>query len=156
MVYSVCMENEIRIWWDPRYEFAEGCRYRITVDGKARVYTDKIYYNFKNMRTDVKHGFKVEIVDKNGVTIGKPELYETENTFVGFETVNVTDSPYGAVGDGLTDCTNAIARATETAKGRTCVYFPLGIYRADKITVNGTLKLRFDRGAIITDKCEEK
>lgn len=155
MVYSTCIENEIRIWWDPRHEFTEGCLYRVTLDETARVFTDKVYYNFKNIRTDVKHFFTIEVFDENGNALGKAEKYETENVFENFKTVNVTESPYGAKGDGETDCTQAVRLATENAEDRTCVYFPLGIYRADKITVNGTLKLRFDRGAIVTDG-EEK
>lgn len=155
MILSSCIEKEIRLWWEPRRKFTEGCRYRITLDGKVRVYTDKIYYNFKNVNTNVTHSFAVEVVDAKGAVVEAPEYYVAEDLCSDFSVINVTESPYGATGDGETDCTSAIARATESGKERACVYFPLGIYRADKITVNGTLKLRFDRGAIVTKGEEE-
>ncbi len=148
MVYAVQYYDEIRLWWDPRNDKKEGMHYRVYVDGKACVYTDYVYYNFKNMAAGKEYEFEVQLVDERKNLVGKTEFYRV-STFPARETVDITKPPYNAVGDAVTDNTEVIRRALADCKEGKILYFPMGVYLCEKVSFTGDLHVRFDAGAVL-------
>lgn len=151
MVYAVCYDNEIRLWWDKREEKTQDMKYRICVNNKFCVYTDKVYYNFKNLKEGTAFGFEVQLIDKKKNVIGTSQSI-IANTLVKKEIIDITKSPYNAIGDGFTDDTGIIKKALSELDYDKKLYLPMGVYLCDKLSFTGNLNLRLDAGAIICTK----
>ncbi len=152
MIYASEVENAIYLWWDRRYEFVDGCYYRIILDENTVVYTTGILFDFCNIDMSIKHKFTVDLLDANGKVIGMGENYESKYIFPKRRALNITKPPYNAKGDGVTDCTDAIRQAFLDCDETKYVYFPLGNYYCKEITFDGNIKVIYDTGAKIVDK----
>ncbi len=151
MVYAGSYNNEIRLWWDERNDKKIGMKYRVCIDGKACIYTDKVYYNFKNLESGKEYLFEVQLVDKNKNVVGESESFKA-STLQKREVVDITKTPYNAVGDGITDNTEIINRAlSELVEGKQ-IYFPCGIYICENMVFSGNVEMRFAVGATICSK----
>ena len=149
MVYAVTYDDEIRVWWDECRTQPNGERYRITVNGKNCIYTEEVYYDFKNLEAGCVYDFCIEVVDKNHCAVGKSQSAKYA-TLPHKSRIDVTNAPYFAIGDGETDNTANIQRAFDDCTEQKYVYFPMGIYRCGAIQMRGDIKIRFDAGVILT------
>ncbi len=151
MVYAACYNDEIRLWWDERNDKAKGMKYRVYVDGKSCVYTDKVYYNFKNLESGKEFEFEVQLVDGDKNVVGKTEIFKA-STNKKREVVDITKPPYNAVGDGITDNTESIRKAFAELKKDKTIYFPMGVYVCEDVCFSGEVNFHFDVGAILCSK----
>ncbi len=149
--YAVSFDDEIRIWWDKRSEMQPNRRYRLIIDGKQVVYTSRIYYNVKNLEGGKKYKFQLQVVDENLNVLGVTEEYEYE-TLPAKKPIDVTKAPYNAVGDGITDNTEALQKALNDCDVHSYVHVPLGVYVTKPLTMNGDVKLSLDAGAVLVTK----
>ncbi len=152
MIYASETENTVYLWWDKRYDFIDGCYYRVMLDGTTVVYTKEILFDFFNLDMSVKHTFSVDLMNDKGEVIGETEYYESKKTFAKKTAINVTKAPYNAKADGITDCTDAIKLALKDCDKNKYVYFPLGTYFCKDVNFDGNVKIVFDSGAKIVDK----
>ncbi len=152
MIYASESENAIYLWWDKRYDFTDGCYYRVVLDGDTVVYTKEILFDFFNMDTSKKHTFAVDLLNGEGEVVGETEYYETKQIFPKKTPLNVTLPPYNAKGDGVTDCTDVIGRAFADCGESKYVYFPLGTYYCREMRFDGNVKVVYASGAVIVDK----
>ncbi len=151
MVYAARYNDEIRLWWDARNDKKSGMKYRVYVDGKSCVYTDRVYFNFKNLEEGREYLFEVQLVDENKNIVGKVEQFKA-STLIKRELVDITKPPYSAVGDGVTDNTEIINRALSDCKQDKRVYFPFGVYICENFSFSGDVEMIFDVGAIVCSK----
>ncbi len=151
MVYYVAYDEELRIWWDARYDKAEGMRYKLTVDGRNCVYTNNIYYNFKNLEGGQEYSFDIQVVDQEDRVIGKTE-HLVCSTLPKRKRVDITKAPYHAIGDGRTDNTEAIQRALKDCPSGCELYVPMGVYLCNQVSFSGDINIRFDVGARFVSK----
>lgn len=155
MLYSVNLSDEVRLWWDERNEMRSGYKYKVTVNGKNCVMTERNYYNFKNLQAGKQYKFLLEVVDLNKNSIGKAEEFVT-TTLPHKECIDVTKPPYNAIGDGKTDCTANIQKAFSDCTADKYIYFPFGIYVCEGVKFSGDTRVLFDAGAIMCSKAEVK
>ena len=146
MIYAAIYEDELRLWWDKRKGFQEGCIYKVTIDGTRCAFTKNVYYDFKNLEAGREYLYTVELLDKEGNPIGKSESRAVK-TLPYKARKDVTQPPYNAVGDGVTDNTEIIQRAFDECTAEEYVYFPLGVYVCGAVNFAGDIKIRFDSGA---------
>lgn len=151
MIYAARYEEELRVWWDERNDKTCEMKYRVYVDGKACVYTDKVYYNFKNLESGKEYEFEVQLVDKNGNIVGESEKYKA-CTLKSRQVVDITKPPYNAVGDGITDNTEIFNRAFSELTQDKKIYIPMGVYICDNISFTGDVGICFDVGAVICSR----
>ena len=151
MIYASRYDNEIRLWWDSRSEKTENMKYRVYVNGKSCVYTDRIYYNFKNLESGCEYEFEVQLVDQEKNIVGKTEKIKT-NMLAKREKVDITKPPYCVIGDGVTDNTEIFKKAIKELGNNKQLYVPMGVYISEKLTFAGDLDIMFDVGAIICTK----
>lgn len=152
MVFGTETDNAVYLWWNKRYDFTDGCYYRVILDDTAVVYTKEILFDFCNMDMSRKHTFAVDMLDKDGRVVGLTEYYETKLVFSKRTALDVTKPPYNIKPDGETDCTQAIQQALLDCDDKHFVYFPLGTYFCKEITFGGDIKIVYDSGAVIIDK----
>ena len=151
MIYAARYKNELRVWWDERCDKLDGMKYRVYLNGKFCVYTDKVYYNFKNLESGKEYEFEVQLVDQNKNIVGKCEKIKA-STLKTRQIVDITKPPYNAVGDGVTDNTEIFKKAFSELKLDKELYIPMGVYVCDKLSFTGDLDIRFDVGATICTK----
>ena len=151
MVFCTALENCLCVWWDPRSEYKKGYKYKVTVDGKQVVYTPHVCYDFQPLKGGTTHDFVIQLVDENKNVVGKTE-YATYTTRPHREKVDLSEPPYSVVGDGVTDNTAILQKAINECKPDQYLFLPYGIYIADKLTINGNVKIQFGAGAVICDK----
>ncbi len=155
MVYASSYMSEIRLWWDERSEKTKNMKYRVYVDGKSCIYTDKVYFNFKNLESGKEFSFEVQLVDENRNVIGKVEKLKV-NTRKKREIIDITKPPYNAVGDAKTDNTSIIKKAMADLIEGKQLYFPMGVYICEEIEFTGDIDVHFDVGAILCSKERER
>ncbi len=151
MMYAVSYDEEIRLWWDPRKEKGATHKYRIIMDGKSCVYTDKVYYNFKNLTAGKEYVFTLCLVDENKKEYGKEEIFRA-STLPEREVVDITKAPYNAVGDGKRDNTAIIKKALQELKQGKRLYIPMGVYICEGVPFSGNMDIRLAAGAIVCSK----
>ncbi|MBQ7237129.1 MAG: hypothetical protein IJX03_08290 [Clostridia bacterium] len=151
MIYAARYENELRVWWDERNDKTQGMKYRIYVDGRTCVYTERVYYNFKNLESGREYEFEIQLVDKYKNVVGKSEKqkFSTLNTR---RVVDITKPPYNAVGDGISDNTEIFKKALSELSKNEKLYIPMGVYICDNISFTGDVSVHFDVGAILCSK----
>lgn len=152
MMYAVCYEDEIRLWWDPRRDFKPGYKFKITVNGTAVVYTPRIYYDFKNLESGKEFEYNVVLLDEKGNEVGSSDT-QTFSTLKYREKIDVTKVPYFVKGDGKTDCTKVLQKALDECDEDHYLYFPLGIYVCGALKFSSG-KIRLDSGAMLCGKDE--
>ena len=155
MVYAVCYDDEIRIWWNGRKEFRSGYFYKLTLNERNCFFTKEVYYDFKNLQAGERYSFTIEVVDDKKRLVGEAEraIYET----LPYKArLDVTQAPYFAIGDGITDNTSIIQRVFDECTKDEYVYFPIGEYVCGAVKMRGDVKIRFDAGASLRREILEK
>ncbi len=148
MVYAVCFDDEIRVWWDDYGTAKDGCRYQVFLNGKNCIYTKEVYYDFKNLEAGVEYDFCIQLVDASDCIVDTPQTAKF-CTLPKKSRLDVTKAPYFALGDGQTDNTQTIQRAFVDCKKDQYVYFPMGTYLCGSLKMRGEVKIRFDAGATL-------
>ena len=151
MVYVARRETVLCLWWDPRCEYKEGYKYKVTVDDKYVVYTKEVFYDFQPLESGKEYNFTVQLVDENKNVVGKTENY-TCSTLPSREKIDVTKPPYNAIGDGVTDNTEIFKKALEDCGDTKYLYVPFGVFLCENITLNGNYKFVLGAGATIVNK----
>ena len=151
MVYLVTTEDKLCLWWDRRQEFKAGCKYKITINDKFVIYTEKDYYDIQPVEGGVTYTLSVQLVDENDNVIGRTDTI-TGSTLVKKERIDLTLPPYNAVGDAKTDNTAIIQKAFDECDNKHYLYLPFGTYICNKITTTGNKKIVFGAGATLCTK----
>lgn len=146
MIYACMTESEAALWWDIRSEFTDGCRYKVTVNDRNCVFTTDYLYYFENLLPDTEYAFTLEVVDKTGKILGEPQKTVLK-TCKSYKCADISAPPYNVVGNAVTDVTQDVQKAFSSVPEDTRLRVTEGVYNCGKITVNGSLKLRFNSGA---------
>lgn len=153
MLNKVVFEDEITIWWDKEWDAAEEASYRIFCDKVMVGETKKTYFSMKGLQSETAYEICVEqigsvkkTVDKILVTTGKAK-----------RRIDVTKSPYNAVGDGKTLNTQALQRAFDECKEDECVYIPKGVFLSGALNMHSDMELYLEKGAVLqgTERVED-
>ena len=153
MLNKVVFEDEITIWWDKEWDTAEEASYRIFCDKVMVGKTKKTYFSMKGLQSETAYEICVEqigsvkkTVDKILVTTGKAK-----------RRIDVTKSPYNAVGDGKTLNTQALQRAFDECKEDECVYIPEGVFLSGALNMHSDMELYLEKGAVLqgTERVED-
>ncbi len=151
MLYASCYNNEIRLWWDERNDKEKSMKYRVYVDGGSCVYTNKIYYNFKNLESGKEYEFELQVVDKQKNIVGKTEKIKF-STLCARRVVDVSKPPYNIVGNASTDNKQAINELIKNNNRKTTIKFPMGVYICESINFSGDIEIMLEVGAVICSK----
>jgi len=124
MIKKILLENCIILYWDRDPNFDKGYKYCICYN-KNEFYTKKTHYTLEVPKGTQCVEISVSLVDeKNNVC----KQYEEEKVFLqpSKKKIDVTKSPYFAVGDGKTLNSSALQLAFDNCKADEIVYIPNG------------------------------
>lgn len=154
-MYASVLEDEVRLWWDKRNDFKKGYRYKVTVNDKNIIYTERDYYNFKHLQGSTEYKFTLQVVDENKNVVGETNE-RTFTTRTAKSAIDVTKPPYNAIGDGQTDNSAIIQKAIDDCDEAHYVYIPMGVYVCGALNFSGTKNVMLDTGAVLCSKEEAK
>ena len=153
MINPVIFDNQIKIWWEYN-KLYDGYEYNVYFNGE-KVSTKASHYCFKNLKAETEYIFKVDLVDKNGELVkaigeGTYKTLKTKNV------IDVTKSPYNAIGDGKTMNTKNIQKALDDCTENDMVYFPDGEYLTGALWLHSNTEIRLSDRATIQGSFDEK
>lgn len=145
---TVIFENEITLYWEKQWELPDGVEYRAKLDGQIVGETVKTHFSFQGLQAETEYSVCVERLDESGDVA--EILYQAMlRTLKAKRRIDVTKSPYNAVGDGKTMNTTAIQRALDDCKENDCVYIPQGTFLTGALDMHSDSELYVERGAIL-------
>lgn len=155
MLRKIVFEEEITLWWE-HIALPRGGVFLVKLNGEIRGSTTKTHYQLKSLQPETEYSLSVSIADKNDRVIKEIGLVKVQ-TLPKKKRIDVTKSPYFAVGDGVTLNTAVLQRALEDCAPNEIVYFPEGIYKSGALNVHSDTEIYLDKGAVLqgTDKVED-
>lgn len=147
MVRKIVFDNEIALWWEYSILPQGGC-FVIIVNGEVFGKTKKSHYEIRNLTPLTNYDIKIIKVDAENNLISKLCDYTVQTTQVKTR-IDVTKSPYSAVGDGVNNDTVAIQRALNDCKPNEVVYFPKGTYLSGALKVRSNTEIYIEVGAVL-------
>lgn len=153
MLNKVVFEDEITIWWDKEWDEEEGLVYRILCDGKLVGETDKTHFSMTGLSSETSYQVRVEQVKPVGKLVGEICVITGKEK----RRIDITKSPYNAVGDGKTLNTDALQRAFDDCGENECVYIPEGVFLSGALNMHSDMELYLEKGAILqgTEEVED-
>lgn len=154
-MHTVIFQDEITLYWEKQWELLDGVEYRATLDGRVVEKTIKTHVSFCNLQADTEYLIGVERIDSAGQVV--ESLYQaTLRTEKAKRRIDVTKSPYNAVGDGKTLNTAALQKALDDCTENDCVYLPQGTFLTGALDMHSDSELYLERGAILKGSEHEK
>ena len=152
MVKKVVFDDEITLFWDIDWSSDYKVEYQIFLNEKLIAKTDKTHFEFKNLLENQAYTVRIERLSKENT----PELFFTEEIMTKKKKsrIDVTKSPYFALGDGISKNTEKIQKALDDCDDCSCVYFPKGTYLVGALNVKSDTEIYLDCGAILQGTAE--
>ena len=141
-------ENEITVYWDLPECADTDAVYEMTLDGVRVGETKHTHFTFTGLEPE--QTYEVGAVLAGGAW--KQTLQVT--TAAERRRIDVTDAPYGAVGDGVTMNTEALQRAIDDCGSGGQVYLPAGVYLTGALRLHSDMELYIDEGAVLQGTAE--
>lgn len=147
-IYSLITENEITIYWDKPEGLPWDSRYRILVNGKEALMTDRTHATFENLTEGTGYQVQVSILDGKGEVWGAsdPLILHTGSLK---KRIDITAAPYFAVGDGKTLNTAAIQKAIDRCGAGDTVYLPAGVFLTGALRLHSDMEFYLDQDAVL-------
>lgn len=158
-IESIVTEDSIILYWD-RPRDINGChRYEIALDGKALGSTERTHYELEGLQADTAYTIAIGLVQqKEDGTEGYMAFRQlTLRTGIPKRRLDVTKTPYNALGDGRTMNTKALQQAIDACGEGDAVYLPKGVYLTGALRLHSNMELYLEEGAVLqgTDIVED-
>ena len=128
--------DSLTVWWE--LPPAPPAQYEVLVDGAARAVTTRTHCTIEGLAPDTAYALEVRPVGR-----------ATARTEAARRRLDVTAPPFGAVGDGKTDCTAALQRALDACGPGDCVWLPAGTYLTGALYGHSDTDLWLAEGAVL-------
>ncbi|MBR2341058.1 MAG: glycoside hydrolase family 28 protein [Clostridia bacterium] len=153
---TVIFQDEITLYWEKQWELPDGIEYQAKLDGKIVEKTVKTHFSFLDLQPNTEYLISIERLNENG-DVAEVLYQATLRTLKAKRRIDVTKSPYNAVGDGKTLNTAAIQNALDDCTENDCVYLPQGMFLTGALNMHSDSELYLEQGAMLkgSDKAED-
>ncbi len=136
--------NNLKVWWDYNDLKSDGY-YLVDINGKIKK-RNQTFITAKNLNFGTTYSVSVYLVlDGLKTLIGEQSIYLNAPKRV----IDVTKSPYFAVGDGVTLNTDKLQKAIDDCGKDEEVYFPDGVYFTGALNLHSDVTLHLSKKAVI-------
>ncbi len=144
MVRDIVTYSDIILYWDYTDRKTKDEKYYVYLDGELKNETEKTH---TTLRQITAKEVKVEIYTDSQ---RQDLFYENHFTMsVKPPMIDITASPYKAVGDGKTLNTVALQQAIDDCPKQACVYIPKGVYLTGSLNLHSNMELYLEEGAVL-------
>ncbi len=153
---TIVHDTSITIYWDKPKNLPKEYKYEIYNQGKKEGITLKTHYTLEDLVANTEYEMEIKLVDEL-----KKEIIESEKVIVSTckvkRRIDITKSPYFAVGDGNTINTKAIQQALDDCNKDSYVYIPEGIFMTGALRMYSNTELYIDENGVLqgTDRVED-
>ena len=153
---TVIFQDEITLYWEKQWELPDGVEYRAKLDGEIVGKTVKTHFSFHDLQPNTEYLICIERLNESG-DVAEVLYQATLRTLKAKRRIDVTKSPYNAVGDGKTLNTVAIQSALNDCTENDCVYLPQGTFLTGALNMHSDSELYLEQGAMLkgTDKPQD-
>lgn len=143
---KVVFEDEITLYWDKEWDCTEKICYALYKNGERVGETNTTHYTFNELSPNTVYEIAVERRVGNVSEIVYKEEIETPCRK---RRIDVTLSPYFAVGDGKTLNTKALQRAINDCGLNDCVYLPEGVFLTGALELHSDMEIYVEKSATL-------
>lgn len=141
--------SSVTLYWDKPYEADKGTCYEILVNGERIGETKKTHFTVNALEPEREYGIEI-----------KSSLFNTAlniTTLRQKRRLDVTRSPYFALGDGKALNTEVLQKAIDDCTKDDVLYFPKGIYMTGALRLHSDMEIYLEDGAVLqgTDNPED-
>lgn len=138
--------NQIQLFWDCDC-FGDGeYTYIVYANGLVFGKTDKTHFNLSGLSSETEYSIKIEVYNnENKIT----SYEQVISTLKEKNKIDVTKSPYKAVGDGLFLNTEALQTAIDNCTKNDYVYIPKGTFLTGALKLHSDTEIYLDEGAVL-------
>ena len=133
--------SSITLYWDKPYEADESTLYEVFLDGVKVGQTPKTHITLKELKPEQK--INIEIKSQVGVFALDAVTNKQKCK------LDITKSPYFALGDGKTLNTAALQRAIDNCTKDDALYIPKGIYMTGALRLHSDMEIYLEEGAVL-------
>ncbi len=139
MIQQIVLDNKIIVWWNDKIDSEFTCY----LNGKEICKTRKTFAEFSSLVPNTEYQILVK-TDKGEIVVD-----QTLTTVQAKKKIDVTKSPYNAVGDGVTLNTVAIQKALDDCDKDSYVYIPSGEFLTGALDIRQDTELYIEVGGVI-------
>lgn len=141
MLNYIVFDNQIKVWWEYR-KLDKVNEYTIFLNSEAQAKISATNYSFKNLKPNCEYKIEVKLGEE---IIGEDTIKTNKEK----RKIDVTKSPYNAVGDGKTLNTLKLQKAIDDCNSGECVYFPKGEYLSGALFLHSNMEIMLDDEAVL-------
>ena len=139
---ACCTDTSITLFWDKPAAAGAVETYTVLLDDAAAAHTQKTHCTLENLRPETTYSLFVQW--RSG-SIGELSIPTTPTK----RCLDLTASPYSAVGDGKAMNTAALQKAIDDCGEREQIYFPAGVYCTGTLRLHSNMELYLEEGAVL-------
>lgn len=136
MLHTLSTDMSIACWWEKPE--AAPSRYEVHLNGQYVCTCDKTHCMLEDLLPDTQYAIEI-------IGIGAAAVH----TRKAIRSIDVTQPPYNAKGDGVTINTATLQRAIDACGADECVYLPTGIYMTGALRLHSHMALCVEKDAIL-------
>jgi len=140
--------NTITLYWDKTCSLPEDYCFGVYVDGLRIGESTKTHYTVKGLRPITSYKVQISLFGK-----GVEEHFVSDEWVVvtgkAKKKIEVTASPYYAIGDGKIMNTVALQQAIDDCDEESVVYIPAGTFLTGSLRLHSDMELYLEEGAVL-------
>ncbi len=148
----IVFNDSVTVYWKKAKSIKCEYYYLIYLNNKVVDKVYKTHYTFNNLTQNTAYDVKIEIYVSNKLV---KTYLGSVTTKLNPNTIDVTKSPYNAVGDGKTLNTKAIQNAINDCKKGERVYIPKGVFLTGALDLHSDMELYVENGATLQGTTNE-
>ncbi len=149
MLYTNIFDNQIDLYWDKIFKTDKELDFIVYLNGDKVGTTEFTHYEFYGLTSETDYTIYIEAIDKSNLSLLKKYEAITVRTKPTKKKIDITESPYNAVGDGKTLNTKAIQAALDDCKADEKVYIPKGVFLTGALDMHSNTELYIEKGGIL-------
>ncbi len=145
-------DSEAEVFWDMPLDADLSCRYLCLINGSLYKEITKTHISLTDLTPDTALDVEIRIIYPEGHVNGSEPVCLgriTVRTGKVKRKIDVTTSPYNALGDGKTLNTAALQKALDDCDENSYVFFPKGTYLTGALNVHSDSEIYLDEGALL-------
>lgn len=133
--------SSITLYWDKPDNYGPNTLYKIYVDGVKKGETSKTHFTVSGLESEQKYNIEVKTDFENSSAF----IITNKKKCI----LDITKSPYFAVGDCKTLNTKVLQNAIDNCAENEVLYLPKGVYMTGALRLHSNMEIYLEDGAVL-------